>query len=207
VASAGTSGREPSSHFGGTSLIVSSDPRAVPVTFRTHRLEKAMAKKPESTAPLLNGASIGLDPYTAWLTWVTPLRHQNTAPLGGDVMQWIRAWGEVVGQVGFLNVNYAGSSDPQAERRISGRYSYGRQLGRIMEVMAPLIHRHQAQLRKEVGDKAVAEFLEMAGEIAAMKQASVGEIVNKVSGWRKSNDFAQKLDQLIVQLTALRSSA
>ena len=114
--------------------------------------------------------------------------------------------GEAVGQVGLLNVNYAGSSDPQAERRISGRYSYGRQMGRMMEVMGPLVKRHEAQFRSEVGDKAVREFLEMVDDIATLKQASVGKIVNKVGDWRKSPDFKQKLDLLLQQLTALKNS-
>jgi len=164
-----------------------------------------MAQQTVSNMSVSNGEPSEPSLYRDWLALVAPMLRQNL-PLGGDVTQWIRAWGEAVGQVGLLNINYAGSSDPQAERRISGRYSYGRQLGRMMEIMGPLVKRHEAQFRNEVGDKAVQDFLEMVDEITILKQASVDEIVSRVSDWRKSPDFKQKLDHLLLQLTALRNA-
>jgi hypothetical protein len=143
----------------------------------------------------------------ALLAWPGASEWQQRMPLSGDVSQWIRAWGEAVGQIGLLNINYAGSSDPGAERRISSRYSYGRQLGRIMEVLAPLVKSQEAQCREIAGDDAVKEFLEMADKIAAMKQPSVDEIVGKVRAWRRTRDFKQRLDGLISQLEALKNSA
>ena len=147
------------------------------------------------------------DLYAAWLGWLTKLLADDRMPLSGDVTQWIRAWGEAVGQIGLLNINYAGSGDPQAERRISGRYSYGRQLGRMMEVLAPYVRSHESEFTDKPDGKALKEFLHMADDIGDMKQASVGEIVDKVRQWRKSPDFKSRLDDLRRGLEALNDGA
>ena len=45
----------------------------------------------------------------AWLAWQIALLKGNRLPLSGDVTQWIKTWGEIVGQVGLVNFNIAGS--------------------------------------------------------------------------------------------------
>lgn len=149
-----------------------------------------------------------LDPQTyldLYGTWLQSLARslEVRQPLSGDVTQWIRAWGEAVGQVGLFNFNVAGSSDPQAERRIGSRYSYGRQLGRTTEVLEPYIRAHEAAFRKAAGDKPVDDFLGMAKDIRQMKQASVDDIVGKVRQWRDAPDFADRLKELRSRLEAL----
>jgi hypothetical protein len=136
----------------------------------------------------------------AWLDTATSLMKM---PLSGDVSQWIRAWGEAVGQVGLVNVNYGGSRDVQAEQRITGRYSYGSQLGRMMEVLAPHVQRHQAEFSAESGTEAVKDFLAMADEISALKEASVEDLLAKVKQWQKSDGFEDKLQRLLAGLRAL----
>src|SRR4051794_3106608 len=74
--------------------------------------------------------------HAAWLEWATGTLAANRMPLSGDVDQWIRTWGEAVSQVGLLNVNIAGSGNAALEKEIASRYSYGRQLGRILDVLA-----------------------------------------------------------------------
>ncbi|GJG98471.1 hypothetical protein [Cupriavidus pauculus] len=141
--------------------------------------------------------------WAAWLAWMTRQMAEDRMPLSGDVTQWIRTWGEAVGQVGFLNVNYAGSSDPQAEQRIGSRYSYGRQLGRMMDVLVPYVRKHEADFRNDPDGRAVKDFLEMAEDIDALKQASVDELLHRVKQWRKSSEFKTKLEQLKRGLEAL----
>jgi len=145
-----------------------------------------------------------LDLYGAWLQSLSR-SVESRAPLSGDVTQWIRAWGEAVGQVGLFNLNIAGSSDPQAERRIGSQYSYGRQLGRLTEVLEPFVHAHEGEFREKAGDKAVDDFLKMVADIKKLKQASVEDIVAKVQQWREDPDFAQKLRELLAQLQALEA--
>jgi hypothetical protein len=139
----------------------------------------------------------------AWIKWAERLMEENRWPLSGNVDQWIRTWGEVVGQVGVFNVNVAGSGNPQLEKRIGSQFSYGRQLGRILDVLKPLVQANQDTLRATAGEKALREFLEMVDTIEAMKQRPVGDIVDEVSLWQKSADFDQKLRELIDRLQAL----
>jgi hypothetical protein len=140
----------------------------------------------------------------AWLDSATALMK---APLSGDVSQWIRAWGEAVGQVGLVNVNYAGSRDVQAEQRITGRYSYGSQLGRMLEILAPHVRQHQAEFSAECGPQAVEDLLAMADEIVALKEASVEELLAKVRQWQQSDGFDGKLQRLLAGLRDLEKAS
>jgi hypothetical protein len=140
----------------------------------------------------------------AWLDAATSVLKM---PLSGDVTQWIRAWGEAVGQVGLVNVNYTGSRDPQAEQRITGRYSYGSQLGRMMEVLAPYVKEHQAAFSGKSNGKAVEDFLAMADEIGGLKQASVEDLLAKVRQWEKSGALGTRLPQLRAGLQAIEAAA
>jgi hypothetical protein len=144
-----------------------------------------------------------LDLYGTWLQSLSKALEARQ-PLSGDVTQWIRAWGEAVGQVGLLNFNIAGSNDPQAERRIGSRFSYGRQLGRMTELLEPYVRAHEDQFRQDAGAKPVKDFLDMATEIRKLKETSVEDIVAKVSQWRDDPDFGQKLDELMAQLQGLK---
>ena len=90
-----------------------------------------------------NAVATGLAPFvalqSAWLQWNEELLKTNKFPLSGNVDQLIKTWGEAVSQVGFLNVNVANSGNPPLERKIGSSFSYGRQLGRILDVLAPLV--------------------------------------------------------------------
>ncbi|QET04845.1 hypothetical protein FOB72_22475 [Cupriavidus pauculus] len=147
------------------------------------------------------------DPWALWLAWASPTLAGERAPWSGDVTQWIRAWGEAVGQVGLFNINYAGSSDPQAERRITGRYSYGRQLGRLMDVLVPYVQKHEADFRDGKDGQAVREFLAMAREIEAMKQTTVDDLLAHAKKWRKNPDFKAKLEALRRGLDEIEQSS
>ena len=140
---------------------------------------------------------------SAWVKWAERLMDDNRWPLSGNVDQWIRTWGEAVGQVGLFNVNVAGSANPQMEKRIGSQFSYGRQLGRMLDVLKPLVDASQDTVRDAAGEKALRDFIEMAETIGAMKHHAVGDIVDEVSRWRKSADFDTKLADLLARLKAL----
>ena len=167
------------------------------------RVAPTQPAEDESTASIFDPSWI-VQFQRAWIDGTTQMMK---LPLSGDVTQWIRAWGEVVGQVGLVNVNYAGSRDPQAERRITGRYSYGSQLGRMMEVLAPYVRQHQEEFGGEAGEEAVTDFLKMADEIRDLKQASVEDLLEKVRQWQKSGEFDSRLRQLREGLRILEESA
>jgi hypothetical protein len=163
----------------------------------------AAAANEAQAAPSAPAAPPGYpDLYGLWLQSLARTLEARS-PLSGDVTQWIRAWGEAVGQVGLFNLNIAGSKDPQAERRIGSQYSYGRQLGRMTELLEPYVSAHEAEFREASGEKAVEDFLKMASDIRKLKQASVEDIVAKVRQWRDEPDFEKKLGELQAQLKAI----
>jgi len=134
-----------------------------------------------------------------WLDWTKSLLKANQLPFSGNVDQWIRTFG----QVGLLNVNIAGSGNPELEKEIASRYSYGRQLGRILAVLAPLV-----EDRKELIDgHARDEFDDMVRGIARLKRASVDDVVAQVKAWEDSSPrFREDLDELLRQLTTLQAA-
>lgn len=71
-------------------------------------------------------AELPLDLWSGWDDWVRNLLAKKRIPLSGDASQWIKAWGEVVGQVGLVNVNIVNSSDLATQRAIVSKRSYGR---------------------------------------------------------------------------------
>ena len=108
----------------------------------------------------------------AWVSAVRRSFGQDHLPLSGDVTQFIRAWGELFAQVGFVNVNNTNSSDPELERRITTHYSYGKQLGRTVEAMASYLQAHQGELKDgpDAQKEGVDDFLAMAREISGLKK-------------------------------------
>lgn len=124
-------------------------------------------------------------------------------PLSGDVLQWMRAWGEAVGQVGLFNINFANSADPLLEREITGRYSYGRQIGRVLDVLAPLVDDKRDLLNEKVGPKVVDEFTALVEDVHRIKhQKTENEIIEAVKMWRNMSPdtFTHRLQNLLRQL-------
>lgn len=59
-----------------------------------------------------------------------------------QLAQTINPWSWTFGQVGLFNINLGSSGDPDLEARILGEVgSYGRQLGRMGDVMKILMQR------------------------------------------------------------------
>ena len=92
----------------------------------------------------------------------------------GDVTQmfksWTSLWSQWMGQFGFININLAKSSDPEMERRIIENVAgYGKQLGRVIEVLDALLVNSATAGWSVDQKKALVDFLEMAKEIAAVK--------------------------------------
>lgn len=134
----------------------------------------------------------------AWLAWQIALLKGNRLPLSGDVTQWIKTWGEIVGQVGLVNYNIVGTKDPMAERRIGSEYSYGRQLGRILDVLVPVVKAHEADFQSDSKKKALKDFDEMVKDIAKLKakRYTADEVVAMVKKWKDDGDFEANIQKL-----------
>ena len=156
-------------------------------------------------------AKVDMSPFlalpAAWLKWNEDLLKANKLPLSGNVDQWIKTWGEVVSQIGLVNVNVAGSGNPQLEKTITTEYSYGRQLGRMLDMLAPLVGANKELLEDKAGPKAVEDFEKMVGEIQKLKRRSVSDIVDEVKGWSTSSTFPEDLAKLLQQLEQLEQLA
>ena len=94
-------------------------------------------------------------------------------PFSGDVTQAINPWTwwlRLMSQVGFININLTKSSDPEMERRITENVAgYGKQLGRVIEVLDALLVNSATTGWSADQKKTLLDFFEMAKEIAAVK--------------------------------------
>lgn len=96
-------------------------------------------------------------------------------PLSGNVTQSINPWNWVFnptgGQFGLVNISLGQSSNPAVEEEVLNDVaSYGKQLGRIEDVLLLLIARAEKSGNvSEDEKKAFGALKDMAGEIAAVK--------------------------------------
>jgi hypothetical protein len=94
-------------------------------------------------------------------------------PFSGDVTQAINPWTwwlRMMSQIGFININMTESSDPGMERQIVENVAgYGKQLGRVMEVLDALLAHTATSGWSAEQKKTLGDFLELAKEIAAVK--------------------------------------
>jgi hypothetical protein len=116
-------------------------------------------------------------------------------PLGGDVTQWIRtSWIKALtDQTGFININNVRAGDPELEQRIiEDVASYGRQLGRIMEVLDVVIGQLGLGQRTDLtADErhALQDFSDLVRHVQALKgEARRGSPWPSWTGWSTTSE-------------------
>lgn len=96
-------------------------------------------------------------------------------PLSGDVIQainpWQWMWNATGGQYGLVNINLGQSADPALERQILDEVgSYGRQIGRLADVLAILLkHVPLEQLSPEEREQ-VQDFQQQQAQVQRLKR-------------------------------------
>lgn len=93
-------------------------------------------------------------------------------PLSGDVLQNINPWNWFfkAGQVGLVNINLGRSADPALEEEILNEVgSYGRQLGRIGDVLGVLLQHVQPEKLSEEDRMKIYAFKNQLAEIERLK--------------------------------------
>lgn len=100
-----------------------------------------------------------------WRYWLP-----QTANGGGNFVQPILPW--------TLNINNINSRAPATEAAVVARHSYGRQIGRISDLLKLLLTTRHADL---IDDEAAAEFMAMWREVEAVKAAGAGERVRQLA--------------------------
>ncbi len=136
-------------------------------------------------------------------------------PFSGDVTQAINPWTwwlRMMGQIGFININLAQSSDPGMEQQIVENVAgYGKQLGRIMEVLEALLAHTTTAEWSAVQRKALGDFLELAQEIAAVKgdtiaptAANINRFLDGIRQLKETDEkrYGEVVERLRRELTA-----
>jgi hypothetical protein len=95
-------------------------------------------------------------------------------PLSGDVTQAINPWNwmlsSVGSQFGFVNINLGKSADPQLEEQILEEVgSYGRQLGRLGDVLGVLLKHVKLSDLSDDDKKKIWAFESQLAEIERLK--------------------------------------
>jgi len=105
-------------------------------------------------------------------------------PFSGDLTQAINPWTwwlRMMSQIGFININMTQSSDPGMERQIVENVAgYGKQLGRVIEVLDALFAHTATSGWSAEQKKALGDFLDLAGEIAAVKGDYIAPTVENI---------------------------
>ena len=94
-------------------------------------------------------------------------------PLSGDVLQNINPWNWFLkaGQVGLVNINLGRSADPALEEEILEEVgSYGRQLGRIGDVLGVLLKHVRIDDLSDDEKKKIWAFEAQLAEVARLKE-------------------------------------
>ncbi|HYZ31024.1 MAG TPA: hypothetical protein VE684_01935 [Crenalkalicoccus sp.] len=94
-------------------------------------------------------------------------------PLSGDVNQTINPWtwwNNFRGsQLGLVNITVGRSPDPPLERQILEEVgSYGRQIGRIADTLAVLVHRTALLQRDDLTHEERAAVHDLLGQVEAV---------------------------------------
>lgn len=110
----------------------------------------------------------------AWFDWNRRMLEKNEWPFSGNVYQLIHAMGEKIGQLGMFNVNLVGSKNPEVEWSLLARWSYGRQLGRIIDVLAPLVDACKDEGWAKVPEVkgAISAFEDMEKEVREVRKSA-----------------------------------
>src|SRR6201999_943196 len=85
---------------------------------------------------------------------------------------------------GSVNVTEENSSSPQTERAIVSQYSYGRQLGRVIDVLGELIERWPGGAPD---DPSVQRFAELRDDIEKIKTQGIVRAVSELAEMKQRN--------------------
>jgi hypothetical protein len=134
-------------------------------------------------------------------------------PFSGDVTQAINPWTlwlRMMSQIGFININMTESSDPGMERQIVENVAgYGKQLGRIMEVLDALFAHTVTAEWSDVQKKALGDFRDLAKDIAAVKgdytaptKANIDRFLDGIRHLRETDEkqYGEVLERLRKEL-------
>ena len=83
-----------------------------------------------------------------------------------------------------INVTEENSSSPETEREILAKYSYGRQLGRIIDVLSELIEKWPGGAPD---DPSVQHFAELRDDIEGIKTKRIAQAISDLAEMKQRN--------------------
>jgi hypothetical protein len=83
-----------------------------------------------------------------------------------------------------INVTEENSSSPETEREITTKYSYGRQLGRVIDVLGDLIEKWPGGTPN---DPSVERFAELRDDIEAIKAERISRAIDDLAEMKQRN--------------------
>lgn len=108
---------------------------------------------------------------------------------GIDPAEWLRTWQAVwrgapdslvqpILPGWTFNINSTNSSAPQTEANVVARHSYGRQIGRMADILESVVVEKYGKAPK---DKRAADFLTMKREIDQVKQDAAAARIEQIT--------------------------
>ena len=107
-------------------------------------------------------------------------------------------WNSGTDQIGFINISGTASAKPEVEADIIANVAtYGRQLGRITDVLQAVLGQMHTNRWPAAEQEAVSQFRDMAAKIEAVKagylaptQKNIDQLIAGINSL-KANDFAE----------------
>jgi hypothetical protein len=130
----------------------------------------------------------GVSDTTEWLAWWSGLWREFYAraiPFPSFAPQALTQPilpGWLVGN--SINVTEENSSSPETEREIVTRYSYGRQLGRVIDVLGDLIEKWPGGTPD---DPSVRRFAELRDDIEGIKAERIARAISDLAEMKQRN--------------------
>ncbi|GAB3244936.1 hypothetical protein [Chitinimonas naiadis] len=146
-----------------------------------------------------NGTASSLPGLDTWFNGVNRLQSQLYQPFASLLSQPILpGW-----SFGNITVNEQNSRSPATEHEVVSQYSYGLQLGRLLDAVKTLIE-NNPPARNAEGKAAYAELLALDQEIDAIKQRSAGQRLQRLRRDLKSlkEQDSEEYDKLLIELAA-----
>ena len=114
--------------------------------------------------------AVSSNPFSPWTE--NPWQHWLPSPShgGGTFVQPINPWN--------FTINHINSRAPVTEAAVVARHSYGRQIGRISDLLHLLLTTRHPDLLDE---EAAAEFMAMWREVEAIKATGAAERVRQLA--------------------------
>jgi hypothetical protein len=130
-------------------------------------------------------SSTSLSPAAQWFVWPLQLAQLSAQAVQAALPRLApEALAQSInpGWSSVVNINSNNSSAPETEQTIVARHSYGRQLGRLMDVVGLLIDDLQAREGSVSQDERIEDFRRLQVDIDGIKRRAAERRLDRTAG-------------------------